>query len=124
MYGLPPLPPAVVARLVEEPGRWPLLLRLVNKILAAQAGLEPDVGSVAEDLLGRLRAGGTLHLDELTGAAGQQVDVGDPDQRAKAVRATSLASTSLLRQGEQDRLAELAVFAADESVRVPLITAL
>ena len=39
--GLPPLPPAVAAGLLEETGRWPLLLRLVNKILADQAQLHP-----------------------------------------------------------------------------------
>ena len=32
----------------------------------------------------------------LTGAAGRRLDVGDPDQRSKAVRATIGASTSLL----------------------------
>src|ERR1019366_10483789 len=41
--GLPPLPPAVTAGLVEETGRWPLLLRLVNKILADQAKLQHDI---------------------------------------------------------------------------------
>ena len=39
--GLPPLPAAVAEGLVAVTGRWPLLLRLVNKILADQARLEP-----------------------------------------------------------------------------------
>ena len=123
-YGLPRLPPAVAAGLLAETGRWPLLLRLVNKILAGQASLQPDIGAVAEDLLGRLCAGGALEVDELTGAAGQQLDVADPDQRAKAVRATIQASTGMLGPAERRRLAELAVFAEDEIIPVPLITVL
>ena len=81
--GLPPLPAAVAAGLLEETGRWPLLLRLVNKILADQAQLQPDIAAAAEDLLGRLRRGGALQVDQLTGAAGQQLDVSDPDQRQR-----------------------------------------
>ncbi len=76
--GLPPLPAAVAAGLLEETGRWPLLLRLVNKILANLAQLRPDVAADAEDLLGRLRRGEVLQVDQLTGATGQQLDVSDP----------------------------------------------
>ena len=125
LAGLRQLPPAVVvAGLVKETGRWPLLLRLVNKIIVGQASLEPDVGAVAADLLGRLRTGGPLEVDKLTEAAGKQLDVADPDQRGKAVQATILASTGLLGKAEQERLAELAVFAEDETIPVLLITAL
>ena len=67
------------------------------------------------------RRGGALQVDELTGAAGQQLDVSDPDQRNKAVRATIQASTSLLSPDERDRFAELAVFAEDETIPVTLI---
>jgi hypothetical protein len=122
--GLPPLAPALAAALVHESGRWPLLLRLVSKILADQAKLEPDVTAVAQDLVGRLRAGGALQADQITGAAGQQLDVSDPEQRTKAVRATIEASTSLLGGADLDRLAELALFAEDETIPVTLITAL
>ena len=120
----PPLPAAVAAGLLEETGRWPLLLRLVNKILADQALLQPDIAVAAEDLLDRLRRGGALQVDQLTGAAGQQLDVSDPDQRQRAVWATIRASTSLLSAAEHDRFAELAIFAEDETIPVPLITAL
>ena len=122
--GLPPLSAAVAAGLLKETGRWPLLLRLVNKILADQAQLQPDITIAAEDLLGRLRRGGAVEVDELTGAAGQQLDVSDPDQRNKAVRTTIQASTSLLSTIEHDRFTELAVFAEDETIPVTLITAL
>ena len=124
LAGLPPLPAAVAAGLLEETGRWPLLLRLVNKILTDQARLQPDITAAAEDLLGRLRRGGALQLDELTGAAEQQLDVSDPDQRNKTVRATIQASTSLLSPDERERFAELAVFAEDETIPVTLVTAL
>ena len=83
-----------------------------------------DIAAAAEDLLGRLRRGGALQVDQLTGAAGQQLDVSDPDQRQRAVRATIQASTSLLSAAEHDRFAELAVFAEDETIPVTLITAL
>jgi WD40 repeat protein len=124
LVGLPPLPHEVVAGLLEVTGRWPLLLRLVNKFLTGQTRLQPDVTTTAREFLGRLRAGGVLQVDELTGAAGQRLDVGDPDQRSKAVRATIEASTDPLRPGERDRLAELAVFVEDEIIPVPLIVAL
>jgi WD40 repeat protein len=124
LAGLPELPPGVARALVDETGRWPLLLRLVNKILADQEKLQPDITPVAEDLLDRLRLGGKLQVDQLTGAASQQLDVNDPDQRRKAVRATIQASTSLLSAGEHDRFAELAVFAEDETIPVTLITEL
>ena len=124
LNGLPPLPPAVIAGLVEETGRWPLLLQLAGKFLTAQATLTPDIASAADDLLGRLRAGGALQVDELTGAAGRRLDVGDPEQRNNAVRATIEASTSLLSPDEHARLAELAVFAEDETIPLELITAL
>ncbi len=121
--GLPPLPAAVAAGLLEETGRWPLLLRLVNKILADQAQLR-DIAAAAEDLLALLRRRGALQVDQLTGAAGQRLDVSAPDQRQRAVRATIQASTGLLSAAEHDRFAELAVFAEDETIPVPLITAL
>jgi WD40 repeat protein len=122
--GLPPLPPVVAAGLLEQTGRWPLLLRLVNKILADQAQLQLDLAAAAEALLWRLRRGGAVQVDQLTGEAGQQLDVSDPDQRRRAVRATIQAGTSLLSPAEHDRFAELAVFAEDETIPVTLITAL
>ena len=111
-------------RLLDETGRWPLLLRLVNKLLAGQAGLHLDVTAAAEELLGLLRAGGRASVDELTGAAGQPLDVTDPVQRQQAVWATIQASTGLLGATECSRLAELAVFAEDETIPIPLIAAL
>ncbi len=121
---LPPLPPTVVRGLVEETGRWPLLLRLVNKILTDQAKVQSNITAGAEDLLKRLRAGGALQVDELTGTATQQLDISDPDQRNKAITATIQASTSLISPADLDRFAELAIFAEDETIPVQLLATL
>jgi WD40 repeat protein len=124
LAGLPPLPAHLSQALLVQTGRWPLLLRLVNKILADQARLQPDISTAAGDLLARLQGGGTLQVDELTGAAAQQFDVKDSGQRGKAVRATVQASTGLLSVAEHGRLAELGVFAANETIPVALAAAL
>jgi NB-ARC domain/WD domain, G-beta repeat len=121
LHGLPPLPPAVVEGLLAETGGWPLLLRLVNKILAM---LRTDITVAAEELLGRLRAGRELQVDEVTGTAGRRLDVADQDQRNEAVRATIQASAGLLSRAEQNLLAALAVFAGDGAIPVGLIALL
>jgi hypothetical protein len=110
---LPQLPPPVVDGLVNETGRWPLLLRLINKILVDQARLQLDVTTAARDLLDRLCGGGVRQVDQLTGADWQQLDVSDPDQRQLAVQATIGASTGLLTTADRSRFAELAVFAVE-----------
>jgi hypothetical protein len=124
LTGLPPLTAGVVQELVAEAGRWPLLLRLINKILADQAKSQPDISKAAEDLLGLLRRGEVLRVDQMTGAAAQRLDISDPDQRNKAVRAMIEASTGLLSPIERDRFAELGVFAEDEAIPVTLMKAL
>jgi WD40 repeat protein len=122
--GLPQLPPDVVDGMLTETARWALLLRLVNRILMDQARLRTDVGAVARELLDRLRRTGALQVDQLSGAAVQQLDVNDPDQRQRAIAATIEASMGLLGGDERDRFAELAVFAEDEAVPVALVAAL
>ena len=122
--GLQPIEPVVAGALLLETGRWPLLLRLVNKILLDQARFQVGVSRVAEDLLRRLRSGGALQLDELTGAAEQRLDVSDPEQRSRALRTTIQASIGLLSDRDHNQLAELAVFAEDETIPVTLIAAL
>ena len=118
-----PLPPAVADRLIRTTGRWPLLLHLVNRFLTGQARAG-DITAAAEDLLGRLPHREPQQLDALTGASGQQLDVSDPDQRNKTVRATIQASTTRLSREERERLAELAVFAEDETIPLTLVASL
>ncbi|WP_432875944.1 NB-ARC domain-containing protein [Kribbella sp. CA-245084] len=113
-------PPGVVDELLVEIGRWPLLLRLVNKIMVDQTKSSTDITTVSQDLLHQLRRYGMLQVDELTGAASQQLDISDPDQRNNAVAATIQASTGLLTRDEYARFSELAVFVEDETIPVSL----
>lgn len=52
------------------------------------------------------------------------LDLDDPARRAQAVQATVEAARTLLPPGSDRRLAELSVFAEDESIPVPLIARL
>ncbi len=122
--GLPPLAEAVVAGLLAVTGRWPLLLRLVNKILADYARVAAEVDAQGAALVEQLRAGGPAVVDEVLGEGDRTLDVGQPQQRERAVRATIEASTGLLSSGDAERFAELGVFAEDEVVPIGLVTRL
>ena len=122
--GLPALDPAVAEGLLAVTGRWPLLLRLVNKILADYARVAPDVSAQGTALLERLRTGGPVVVDDLLGKADRGLDVGQPQDRARAVRLTIEASTSRLGLLEAARFAELAVFAEDEVIPFDLLARL
>ena len=115
-YGLPPLDPELVDGLLAVTGRWPLLLRLVNKILADAARAGADVLGAGEQLLARLRKDGPAAVDDVRGPAHRGLGVGKPADRALAVRATITASTSLLDPQEAERFAELSLFAEDETI--------
>jgi hypothetical protein len=122
--GLPPLAPAVVEGLLAVTGRWPLLLRLVSRILADYAEVSAGVRAQAAVLLERLREAGPAVVDEFLGDGGRGLDVGQPGQRARAVRTTIGASTSLLEGDDADRFAELGVFAEDETIPFTLVAGL
>jgi WD40 repeat protein len=123
---LPFLEEKVIQGLLDVTGRWPLLLRLVNKILADHSRLAPqaDVSVQATALLDRLRANGPAIVDHLTGSAVHRLDVNNPDERAQAVRATIEASTSLLNREDAERFAELGIFAEDEAIPFPYLAKL
>ena len=122
-WGLTDMDPALVDGLLTVTGRWPLLLRLVNKILAnaAQAGACKVVGA---SLLKSLQAGGPAAVDDLSGEETRSLDVGQPQERARAVRATIEASTSLLDAQDTQRFYEMGVFAEDEAIPFTLVAAL
>ena len=63
---LPELPVSIVDHLIAETGRWPLLVRLINKILVDQTRLRTDIVNVAEELAGWLRRHGLLQVDQLS----------------------------------------------------------
>jgi WD40 repeat protein len=119
--GLPQLPPTLIAGLVGETGRWALLLRLLNKILADQVSVNMNVVDVAQQLLDRLRQSGPLQVDQLTGAASEHLNLNDPQQRQLAIATTIEASIGLLTSAERTRFGELAIFAEDETVPVDLV---
>ena len=120
-FGLPLLDSALVQGLLTVTGRWPLLLRLVNKILADYAQVATDVSAQGTVLLERLRADGPAVVDDFLGEANRGLDVGQPLERARAVRATIEASTSLLDRHDADRFAELGMFAEDETIPFSLV---
>jgi WD40 repeat protein len=123
-FGLPPVDPAVVDGLLGVTGQWPLLLRLVNKILADYARVATDVSAQGAGLLERLHVGGPAVVDDLLGEDGRGLDVGKPAERARAVQATIGASTRLLDRHDAERFAELGVFAEDETVPFRLVAKL
>lgn len=118
--GLPALPSPVVADLLSVTWCWPLLMRIVNSVLADQHRVTSDLAAAAQDLVASLRHSGPLRVDHLSGAASRYVDVDDPKQRQRAVAATIEASIGLLTPDEQARFGELLVFAGDELIPAAL----
>ncbi len=118
--GLPTLDEAVTQGLLTATGRWPLLLRLVNTILADYERVAADMPAQAAKLLKRLREAGPAVVDDLRGSPVRGLDVDKPQERAQAVRATIAASTSLLGPDDAERFAELGVFAEDEIIPLRL----
>jgi WD40 repeat protein len=121
--GVADLPRALVTGLVVATGQWPLLVRLVSRVLAA----EVRGGTAAEVAAGRVlrlladRGPGSIDALARTGAG---LDPGLPAHRQDAVRATMAAGIGLLPGGGADRLIELGIFAENEAVPLELAVAL
>jgi WD40 repeat protein len=123
--GLAGLNAVLVEGLLAVTGQWPLLLRLVNKILVNALQSGADVDASATLLLERLRADGPAVVDDLSGRiTSSDPDMDQPEARAQAVRATIRASTSLLDPQDAQRFEELGVFAEDEVIPFPLAAGL
>ncbi|MFE2910986.1 NB-ARC domain-containing protein [Kitasatospora indigofera] len=105
----------VVAALLAQTGRWPLLLRLVNRLIVSKARLGIPAGDAARAALRRLRQVGPVAGD----AAG--MDAAVAAEREQAVGATVEAAVDLLPTGGRDRYRELGVFAEDEAVPLALV---
>ena len=119
-HALQPAPSeAVVEALVRATGRWALLLRLVNQVVAAQVATGAAPTAAADAVLERLRAAGPAGEDP-EGA----LDLDDPDRRNTAVLASIQAATTLLPSGGDRRFAELGIFAEDEAIPLPVVTLL
>ncbi|MYW59213.1 MULTISPECIES: NB-ARC domain-containing protein [unclassified Streptomyces] len=115
---------AQVAALLAVTGGWPLLLRLVNRLLAAETATGLTTADACAQTLDLLRAAGPAGAD--LGSGAHPLGLDDPAEREKAVRATVEASVRLLSEsaGERERLLELGVFAEDEVIPVELVCAL
>ena len=123
-FELPRLTAVVVDGLLGATGRWPLLLRLVNKILVDAVRAGADVSATGADLCRRLRADGPAAADRLLSTSAVAVNLDNPTERARTVRATIEASIDLLAAGDRQRFSELAIFAEDETFPVRLIAVL
>ncbi|MCX2179715.1 hypothetical protein KV205_04100 [Streptomyces sp. SKN60] len=119
-WELPALPETLVRDLLEATGRWALLLRLTNRLITRRTSTGTDPAEAAAEALRDLGAHGPAAVDGDTAP----FDLDDPARRAQAVRATVEAARTLLPPGGARRLAELAVFAEDESIPVPLVARL
>ncbi|WP_327397010.1 NB-ARC domain-containing protein [Streptomyces phaeochromogenes] len=119
-WNLPPLPEHLVDRLLKATGRWALLLRLTNRLIAEQCATGADPTATAERILHRLRGNGPAAVDDP--AATWNLD--DPRLRNQAVKASIEAATTLLPPGGQDRFTELGIFAEDESIPVAVVALL
>jgi WD40 repeat protein len=122
MWGLPPLPSNVADRLLGACGDWPLLLRLTNRILAADLEMGATPATSAAEVLGRLHSGGPAAVDPPPREGDAPGGRGEPHPRA--VRSTIEASVRLLPGEGAARFRELGVFAEDEHVPVSLVTRL
>ncbi|MFG2867279.1 NB-ARC domain-containing protein [Streptomyces sp. NPDC048338] len=119
-HGLrPSLPQELVDDLVRATGRWALLLRLINQVIAAQVSTGADTTAAGEAVLERLRDAGPAGEDPQG-----FLDLDDPDRRNTAVRASIRAATTLLPSEGDRRFAELGVFAEDEAIPLPVIALL
>ncbi|MBE8475546.1 NB-ARC domain-containing protein [Streptomyces justiciae] len=119
-WGLPPLPDAVVDGLLCITGRWALLLRLTNRLIAEQTATGADPAATAERIRHRLHAHGPTAVDDP--AATWSLD--DPRLRSQTVKASVEAATTLLPPGGADRFTELGIFAEDEPIPVSTVALL
>ncbi|WP_329537235.1 NB-ARC domain-containing protein (plasmid) [Streptomyces sp. NBC_01450] len=113
------LPQRTLSGLLRATGRWPLLLRLANRLIVRRIATGDDPAYAGAAVLEKLRHEGPAGLDP----AGT-VDLNDPRARQTAVRAAVEAGAHLLPAGGFDRFTELGVFAEDEAIPVSLIIAL
>ncbi|MFF8963173.1 NB-ARC domain-containing protein [Streptomyces globisporus] len=119
-WNLPPLPDSTVSALLRVTGRWALLLRLTNRLIAEQCAGGADATATAERILHRLGDTGPAAVDDPNATW----NLDDPRQRNQAVKASIEAATTLLPPGGPDRFTELGIFAEDESIPIPLIARL
>ncbi|MGN9796146.1 NB-ARC domain-containing protein [Streptomyces sp. OZ13] len=119
-HNLPAMPAGLVDSLLRKTGRWALLLRLANRLIAELVHTGVDPQTAGERVLARISATGPAGVDQ----PGAVWDLDDPAQRSQAVQATVEAATTLLPPGATDRFTELGIFAEDELVPLSAIALL
>jgi hypothetical protein len=105
-----------LAGLLRRTGRWPVLLRLVNRAVRRWVKYGATVAEAARRVERSLVEGGPAGLDRRQAGA---LDVFDPQARSDAVSATIEASLTALGESgrsQVDRYLELAVFPEDVDV--------
>jgi hypothetical protein len=122
-WELPPMAEPVAAGLLAATGRWPLLLRQVNRLIVDAVATGQPVSDAGRDVLDLLDTAGPAGVSDLNGSA-VGLDPNDPIQRARAVRATIDAGSDRLPGQGAERFAELGIFAEDEAVPVDLVLSL
>ncbi|MDV7224095.1 NB-ARC domain-containing protein, partial [Streptomyces prunicolor] len=118
-WGLPPLSHEVTEELLKRTGRWALLLRLTNRLIAQQIETGAPHETAASWALDRLRRHGPSALDPEG-----NWDMDKPDLRNQAAKASIEASITLLPSGGARLFTELSVFAKNESIPMQLIVLL
>ncbi|MFI9810229.1 NB-ARC domain-containing protein [Streptomyces sp. NPDC052301] len=113
------LPEQTTGGLLRCTGRWPLLLRLANRLILRRMATGDDLAVAGAAVLEQLRQQGPDSLDPA-----DTIDLHDPRVRQMAVRAAVEAGATLLSAGGFNRFTELGVFAEDEAIPVHLIIAL
>jgi NB-ARC domain len=121
MRGLPPSPAnqpdmALLDQVISRTGRWPLILSLLNKVLAERmrAGYSPD--EALEEIAGHLDVQGPRGADELDVRLG-------PQGRSTLVQTTLSAGLALVNAPDaRERLLDLGVFAPRAIVPVKLVS--
>ncbi|WP_306317084.1 MULTISPECIES: NB-ARC domain-containing protein [unclassified Streptomyces] len=119
-WDVPPLGQETSSGLLRATGRWPLLLRLVNRVIALRVATGSDPGAAALSTLNHLREQGPAAVDD----PHLVPDLDDPRQRRKLIRATLEAATGLLPPSGAQRFAELGVFADGAAAPVHLVVTL
>ncbi|MFI7320250.1 NB-ARC domain-containing protein [Streptomyces venezuelae] len=119
-WDLPPLPAPLVDALLQATGRWALLLRLTNRLIAEQHATGADAAAAGERILQRLRGSGPAAVDSPTAAW----NLDDPGLRNQRARASIEAAITLLPADSRRRFAELGIFAAGEPLPVSVVTLL
>ncbi|MFI6649400.1 NB-ARC domain-containing protein [Streptomyces sp. NPDC050529] len=120
-WEMPALHDELADDLLAVTGRWPLLLRLINRLLHEVGPSATEVNAEAARLLHRLLNRGPTAADRDQYTA---IDLSAPDERNRAVGATMRAGTQLLGSGGEIRFAEMGIFAEDEPIPVDLISRL